>query len=162
MPTFSLRRLGGLFIATGLVACGSGDLTFPADRNPASLRAVSGDGQEGTVGSKLRDPLVVRLTDGSSRPVPGASLRFQSDAPDAELNPASVETDDSGRASIQVRLGTTTGTQTIEARLSDAAPSDIRATFGLTALARKGKGGGGGNDGDHGHGHGHGGDDDGD
>lgn len=163
-----------LALTAALGGCSSG-VTLPPDGSPSQLEAFSGDGQEGTVGTLLPDPLVVRLTDGALRPVSGVSLRFQfrDDAPAARVEPSTVSTDDSGFASVQVRLGTMAGPQTVEAALEESAPADLRAAFGLTALAREpgneNKGGGGGDDhggGDHGdeggagqgdgNGHGHG------
>ena len=132
-------------LAAVLVACGS-DLTLPADGSPSSLRAVSGDGQQGRVGSQLPDPLVVRLTDGAGRPVSGVSIafRFQTGDPAAQVDPTTITTNDSGSAAVHVRLGTTTGPQTVEARPADPAASDLLATFGLTVLPRHGGNGGGG------------------
>lgn len=138
-----------------LTACGGGNLTLPVDGSPVDLRAVSGDGQQATVGSDLPDPLVVRLTDASAHPVFGVAVvfGFQTDVPDAAVDPATVTTDSTGIASARVRLGTMTGPQTVEARVVDAA--ELRTTFGLTALAqenpgRGGKGSGGKDQDDHG------------
>jgi hypothetical protein len=116
------------------------------------LQVWSGDRQEGTVRNKLADPLVVRLTDASARPVPGVAVVFQfaGDALDAELTPEEATTDDSGRASAEVRLGTSTGALRVEARLATAA--SLKATFLVTALERDRKkdkpGRGGGDDDD--------------
>jgi uncharacterized membrane protein YgcG len=133
--------------AAALAGCSAGDLSLPSDSNPFRMEAVSGDGQEATAGSLLPRPLVVQLTDAAERPVPGASLvfSFQGDVPEAEIDPGLVQTDSSGRASVRARLGSTIGTQIIEARLDSAAGRDLRAIFGMTAIeARKNAGGGGG------------------
>jgi predicted small lipoprotein YifL len=129
-------------LATALTACG-GDLTLPPDGSPVDLRAFSGDGQEATVGSDLPHPLVVRLTDASAQPVFGATIvfAFQSEIPNAQIDPAIVTTDSGGLASSRVRLGTTTGLQTVEARVATAV--ELRATFDVTALAQENPGGGG-------------------
>jgi hypothetical protein len=137
-------------VTVSLAGC-AGDLTLPSDASPpgddsppsdalpASLQVVSGDGQEGTVGEHLPKPLVVRLTDRASRPVPSASVvfRFSSDVPGAKVEPASVTTNEDGRASVRVRLGQTEGLQTIEATLDEEVVSGLRARFDLTALARE-------------------------
>jgi hypothetical protein len=142
------RRLSSLVLATALTGCGGGSLTLPDDSSPAALRVVSGDGQQGTVGSRLDNPLVVKLTDASSRPIAGVAVVFQftSDAPGAEVDPAQATTDGDGRASAEVRLGTSTGSLRVEARVASA--GGLNATFVVTALERKkDKGGhGGGND----------------
>lgn len=136
-----------------VLACGGGDLNLPSDDTPIELTAVSGGGQEATVGSRLPQPLVVRVRNAARRPAAQVPLvfRFQNEFPDAEIEPASVETDSTGHASVWVRLGTTTGSQTIEATIAQDAAPDVRATFGVTALEKHGR---------RGHGGGRGGDDD--
>lgn len=162
MRTYASTRLLCPALMIGMVGCGGSNLTLPADGAPSKLRAISGDGQEGTVGTQLPDPLVVRLTDGAARPVPGVSLKFefQSDVPAAKIEPSTSVTDDTGFASVRVRLGSTAGSQVVESSLADDAASDLRTTFDLMALAKKGndkkkgndEGGGGGGSGK-GHGH---------
>ena len=141
-------RLFSLALATALTGCG-GDLTLPDDSSPAALRVVSGDGQEGTVGRRLDAPLVVELTNASSNPMEGVSVVFQfkGDVPEAEVDPAAT-TDSAGRASAQVRLGTSTGPHQVEARVASSAA--LSAIFVVTAVerGRGGKGGGGGDDDD--------------
>ena len=130
--------------ALAIVGCSSGDLSLPNDGAPARLTAVSGDGQEASVGSTLPNPLVARVTDAVGRPVPQIHLvfRFQTDVPDAEFTPAAVQTDSSGLALVRVRLGTTSGSQTIEAVIDEENAPDARAVFGVTALQRHGHDGG--------------------
>lgn len=135
------RRLLRHAVTLALAACAGSELTLPSDGSPAALRAFSGDGQEGTVGKMLDAPLVARLTDRAGLPVAGVSVRFESDVAD-EIEPGVDTTDQDGRASARVRLGTTEGTQTIEARLNEST-SGLRAIFDVRALAR-----GDGNDGD--------------
>jgi hypothetical protein len=139
-------RLLGAGLGLAVLACGGGDLNLPNSGTPVELTAVSGDGQEAKVGTRLPDPLVVRVTDAAGRPVAEVPLvfRFQDEVPDAEIDPASVATDSTGRASVRVRLGTTTGPQTIEATIAQDAAPQARATFGVTALEKHGHGGGDG------------------
>ena len=138
-----------VFLATWSSAC-SGDLILPSDDSPAALNRVSGNDQEGTVGSDLPDPLVVRVTDANSHPIEGVAVdfRFDSDVPDAVVTPQSL-TDSRGEAAAEVRLGTEAGPITVLAQVSQASSSELRATFGLTAVAEKGKKGGRGRDRDH-------------
>ena len=128
-----------------VMACG-GDLTLPAGGSPSALRAFSGDGQEGLVGTELPEPLVVRVTDGASNPVANVALefRFQDEVPDARVEPSTRETDDSGFASVRVRLGNTVGPQTVEASVADETANGLRTVFGLTAFEDDGDGDGGG------------------
>jgi hypothetical protein len=152
----TLRRLITQVFAIALTGCG-GDLTLPDngsppdDHSPAALLAFSGSGQQGTVGSKLDQPLVVKLTDASSRPIARAPVVFQfkNDVPGAEVDPE-AETNSEGLASAEVRLGASTGPLEVEARVATIA--ELRTTFIVTAVEREGgkkdKGGKGGR---HGH-----------
>jgi hypothetical protein len=129
---------GPLFCAilsSAATACGGSDLTLPGDGAPASLRAVRGDGQQGTVGTKLPDPLVVRVVDAADGPLPDVLVRFESGVPDAEIDPDVVATNDSGYAAVEVRLGSTEGTQVVDALLDASAAAGPRTAFQLTALA---------------------------
>ena len=141
-------RLFPLVFGTALTACG-GDLTLPGESSPTAILSVeAGDGQQGTVGRRLDDPLVVKLTDASSQPIPGVTVvfEFKSEVPDAEVDPEATTGSD-GLASAEVRLGTSTGPHQIEARV--ASPVPLSTTFVVTATEReRGRGGGGGGDDD--------------
>ena len=155
MRTSSPFPLLSLILTTLLTGCGS-DLTLPADGSPARLRAMSGSGQQATVGTRLPEPLVVRLTDGAGLGVSGVAVdfRFTSDVPGARFEPATtVTTNDTGFASVQVRLGTTPGDQTVEAAVGPGASTGLLATFGVTAVAPQDDGGGNPGKGKKGKGH---------
>jgi hypothetical protein len=131
-------------LASSATSCG-GDLILSSDDSPAALILVSGNGQEGTVGSRLDDPLIVRVTDARRQPVEGIAVDFQfdSDVPDAVVTPQ-VFTDSKGEAAAIVRLGTEAGTITVLAQVSQASSRELRTAFGLTAVEGKGKKGNGG------------------
>jgi hypothetical protein len=160
----SLRLPGiSLILVLALPACRSGDLMLPGGP-PSELSAVSGDGQNGPPGSRLPDPLVVEVTDAEGRHVVGTSVEFtfEGDVADGALTPGTAITDDEGRASAEVQLGTVEGDQPVVARVAAAADSTLQARFNLTAVPQDngggGSGGGGGGDsGGGGHDHGHGG-----
>ncbi|HJR17262.1 MAG TPA: Ig-like domain-containing protein [Gemmatimonadales bacterium] len=135
-------------IIGGVIASCSADLNLPTDEvpapgGPAQLSAVSGDGQEGRVRSRLDEPLVVRVTDANSQPLAGVpvNFRFTSELSEAELDPADVTTDSDGLAAAQVRLGTDAGTHTVEARVAQDPSPELSATFDLTATAPNDKDG---------------------
>jgi hypothetical protein len=159
------RHLAGGVLFTLLAGCGSDDLLLPKDGEPAELRAVSGDQQSAPAGDPIDHPLIVEALDRAGRPVPGAVIVFAFLNPPngAELVPANTETDDAGRASAEVKLGTPAGDQSVEARLDHPA-SELSVRFRLIALQPNGGGGdeGGGGDGDGGGGGGGHGDGDGD
>jgi hypothetical protein len=149
---FRLERVARMVLVTTVLACQGSDLTLPDDGLPARLKPLSGDGQRGTVGTDLPDPLVVQVLDAAGRPARQISLRFASQVPDAQI-PATAVTNDSGTAEVRVRLGTTEGTQKFEAQVANL--SELRTTFALTAVADRpsdngGGGGGNGNGGDNG------------
>jgi hypothetical protein len=136
------------------LGCAGGDLTLPGSGAPAALAIVSGDGQQATAGAVLGEPLTVQLLDGSARPVSGIAVQFSflGDIPGAGLDPATVLTDENGRAAAVVRLGRVLGEQVIVAQV--AGTSDVRASFSATAVphgAHEGhKQGAGGSHGDSG------------
>ncbi|MGZ8391646.1 MAG: hypothetical protein ACXWWK_02265 [Gemmatimonadales bacterium] len=141
------HRLIPVLLGSTLIACGS-DLTLPGEGSPAAILQVeSGDGQQGTVGRRLANPLVVKLTNASSQPIEGVRVVFQfkSEVPEAEVEPEAVTRSD-GRAFAGVRLGTSTGPHQIEARVESPAP--LSTIFVVTAVERRGGGGGGGGGGD--------------
>jgi hypothetical protein len=143
--SFSLLATG---LALALAGCGAADLNLPSDGRTVALRAVSGGGQEGTVGTRLPEPLVVEVRDRAGNPVPGVNLvfRFRNEFPDAQIDPAEQQTDPSGVASVRVRLGSTAGSQTVEATVAEEIAPEARALFGVTALERRGRGRDGGGD----------------
>jgi hypothetical protein len=160
MRSIELFRPVTLALGLALSACGSSNLTLPSDGTPAKLLRISGDGQKASAGEQLPAPLVVRLSDANSRPVANVAVvfRFQSSIPQAQVDPSNATTDSLGLAQVRVRLGSTAGTQEVEARVSEGVNSDLVATFGLTALEVQppdpgGGSGGGGGGGDGGGGH---------
>ncbi len=167
--TGAAPRLAGGALLFMLGGCAGDALLLPRDGAPAELRQVSGDDQSAPAGDPVDRPLVVEAVDALNRPVPGAVIVFEFLVPPAgaELTPGSTETNEVGQASAQVVLGTTVGSQPVEARLDD--PSrDLSVRFQLTALQPDDEGGGDGDGGDGGGdddgngGGGGGGDDDGD
>jgi hypothetical protein len=130
-------------LAVVAVACGGDNLTLPGPGDPATLSIISGDGQRGTVGEAVPQPLVVQLSDGAGRPVVGATVTFQfSDSlPNAAVDPVAPATDTLGQAAASARLGTVPGDQAIEAQVVRAG-QDLQVRFRLTAVARPPAGGG--------------------
>src|SRR5215813_13234488 len=83
----------------GLAGCG-GDLTVP-EPAPPGLRLVllQGNGQKGTVGQQLQEPVVVGLETDAGAPIPGRQVVFTATGTGAgTFDPASVTTDDQGKA----------------------------------------------------------------
>ncbi|HST58602.1 MAG TPA: Ig-like domain-containing protein, partial [Longimicrobium sp.] len=120
------------------VACGDG--TSPASPSPspavpAALFVVEGDAQQGAAGAELAQPLAVRVVDATSRPVPGAAVRFTASG-GGRLSDTAAVSDESGVARTRWTLGpSVSASQGVQAQLP-AAPAAAPAWFG--ALARAG------------------------
>lgn len=108
--------LASAIACTGLAACSGNDLTLPNLTDPAQIQVLSGDGQTGSVGSQLADPLVVRVLDSRDRPVSGAKVAFVAGfgAIGSVVDPDTATTDTDGRASARWALGSATGSQALE------------------------------------------------
>ena len=81
--------------------------------DPAHIELVSGDGQRASVGTKLGDPLIVRISDQFGNPVANVSVKW--DGGDGSVDPATSETGDDGQASTSWTLGSATGSYTANA-----------------------------------------------
>jgi hypothetical protein len=140
-----------------LVGCAAADLTLPDSAQPVILSIVSGDRQRADAGTLLEEPLVVRVLDHASDPVPGASVEFGflGEVPGAGIDPGVVTTADDGTAETFVRLGTISGTQMILAQVVGADSPELSARFRVIALNVGGSDGGPGNGNGNGNGSGH-------
>ena len=161
MTRHRVFRMGAAAVLLTLVGCSGGDLTLPGPGEsgpdqPAALKVMSGDEQQAEVGTVLEDPLTVQVLDESSQPVPHIVVQFSflGELSGAALDPASIETDDEGRAAAIVRLGEQAGEQVIVAVVANTQLPDLRARFSVTAVPsdedddRKGGKGGHGDDDD--------------
>jgi hypothetical protein len=160
MTSHRVFGVGAAVVMLTLIACSAGDLTLPdpgQSGQPAVLKVLSGDGQEAEAGTVLDDPLTVQVLDESSQPMPNVRVLFSvlGDLSGAAVDPASIETDEAGRAAAIVRLGELPGEQVIVAAVANTQLSDLRARFSATAVPpgegdgdkKGGKGHGGGNGG---------------
>ena len=123
---------GALFLC---ISCGGDELFLPADGEPAAIAIVSGDAQAGLVGSALGNPLVVRVTDGEDRPIAGTKVTFTVTSGEGTVAPSTTSTDADGLAGADWVLGPQAGTQTVDARVTDAVPP-----LAVRFFARAGKG----------------------
>jgi plastocyanin len=117
-------------LATSLVsaACGGGGGDVQPDP-VLSLEAVSGNEQQGTAGTPLAEPIVVRVTsDGNAATGVTVSWSVSSGG----VVPASVATGADGTAGATWTLGTEAGTHTAQAAVDGAVGSPV--SFTATAL----------------------------
>lgn len=125
-------RILAWLLPCALVACG--ETAAPPDGVPTRIESSSGNGQSGTVGQPLAEPLVVRVLDRSGTGVPDADVVFVVVQGNGSVA-ADERTDENGRAVGLWTLGTsTTVEQRLEVRLAghDAVPA---AVFNATAQA---------------------------
>jgi hypothetical protein len=103
--------------ATALFHLGCGDgVGLPDEGVPTEIKAFSGNDQTGPAGGALAEPVVVRVTDRSGRPVANQSVAFAPGSGSGSVTPASVTTDNQGKASTAWTLGPAAGPQSLTAR----------------------------------------------
>ncbi|MFN8647189.1 MAG: hypothetical protein U0104_10515, partial [Gemmatimonadales bacterium] len=95
---------------------------------PATLVKVSGDAQSGIIGSRLAQPLVVRVDGSDGLPVSGVAVTFAVASGGGSVDSAVVVSDGAGLASMGATLGTTVGAQSFTA----SAPGLATVTFAAT------------------------------
>src|SRR6266853_6662312 len=102
LPASAALSLAALVLAT----C-SRDTTAPAG-STLSFSVVSGDGQQGTVGTTLAQPLVIQATDTRGKPAKNLSVAFLVTSGGGSTAPASATTNNQGLAQTTWTLGTST------------------------------------------------------
>ena len=121
----------------GLPGCGGSDLALPSSSGAGvALSIVDGNGQTGTVGHELPEPLLV-LVESNGIPIPGHAIAFRSSDPaGGMLDPDTAVTGDDGRAVARWVLGPAAGAYEVEARLvvTDPDPPPL-AVFQASAVA---------------------------
>jgi hypothetical protein len=135
------RTLGGfrpLLAASVAVslACGE-DLALP-DSSGAGLElaVTGGNGQTGTVGEQLPQPLVIKVVAEGGQPVSGRRVALlPAGEASGSLEPDTIETNDQGEAVAHWTLGTVPGSQSGEARLVTDLETPPHAQFLASAVA---------------------------
>lgn len=104
--------------------------------SPLEAVVASGDGQHGTVGQPLQQPLqVVVRTISAHKPKVGVAVLWSVEEGDASfVGLPSTVTDSTGSATVRVRLGTETGEITVRATVQDNDAAS--ATFSLYSVGR--------------------------
>ena len=109
-------------------------LVSPVD---AVLVIVSGDAQSGEVGTDLQQPLVVRAIDSKGKPISDLAIQFEVIQGGGRVYSTESITGATGDALNYWTLGTTAGTQRVEARTVDPASGSrvLHGSFTATATA---------------------------
>lgn len=95
--------------------------------SPAALVIASGDNQGGITGQPLDEPLVALVTDQHSNPVSEVRVYFSVTAGDGTVDPDSSTTDDFGKASTILTLGSA-GNHQVTASIGSVAQNVFHAT----------------------------------
>ncbi len=95
----------------------------------AKLALYDGDGQEGTIGRSLVQPLQVQVTDQFDNPVSGVLIRWIGTIGGGSVSPAESNTDENGLAATSFSVGSQPGTNKAQAFSSISLnPSQIEFT----------------------------------
>ena len=133
----ALAVRGTARIVASLITGQADTVTLAVQPVPATLAAVSGGGQTGTVGkpaaTTLAQPLVVRVTATDGLPVQGVAVSFAATSGGGSVAPAAATTDANGLAQTSWTLGSTVGAQTVTVTSASLAGSPM--TFGATGQA---------------------------
>ena len=115
------------------LACNAGELTLPAENQPAALVPIQGNSQTAIVGGTLPESLVVQVTDARRVPIPQIRVAFVLTTPTAggSITPDTGVTDNNGRVAARWTLGSQAGPQTAQARL--VGNDQLKASFTATA-----------------------------
>lgn len=129
------RRMALSFAVGAALAC-NGTHPVRGVAAPSSIEILEGDGQTAVVGQELATGLTVRVLAADTTPVPGQLVSFRIVEGGGAAYAGYAITDSSGVARDRWTLGTTAGTQRLEARVVDPATGDALrpATFTATAV----------------------------
>ncbi len=115
---------------------GCNDITFPQQSLPRFIAVLGGDGQTAEVGMPLPDSVVVRVTDGTGRPVQDVVVRFfPAVVGGGQIIPDTAQTNVDGTAATSWILGTRAGPVLLDARVPDGQGGVISIRISATAVA---------------------------
>src|SRR5690349_3141738 len=132
--TTAARGRSILCVVAAAFAAACGDSTSPKTATPATITAVSGAGQAGSIGTPLASPIVFEVTTAADAPVAGVTVSFSVTAGSATVSPSTAVTDANGTASAQLTLGSTAGAVELTATVRGGTLS-ARATATATQTA---------------------------
>lgn len=125
-------RLGPLVGEQRVMASADGleSVTFRATASDAPQSAVmsGGDGQRGTVGGQLPQPIAVKVLDTFNRGIAGVRVKWAAVQAGASVGATSGVTDANGLASTTWTLGATAGAQSATAQVGTLSPLVFQAT----------------------------------
>lgn len=123
--------LGATLMVFG-ASCSSNDTTTVTPNPPAVVAAFTGNNQTTTVNATLVTPLTVKVTDAAGAAVAGVTVNWVVTSGGGSVTPATSTTDSNGRATTVFTLGSTVGTQTVNASVATIASP---VTFAATGIS---------------------------
>ena len=118
LAVMNRSRRSLLLFAVALAACT--EASGPQLSVPERLVRASNGEFEGEPGFAVAESLAVRVIDRNGNGIAGQSVEFKVVEGNGSVNPAVAETDATGHARARWQLGTTPGTNTVEARARGA------------------------------------------
>ena len=118
-------------VALAAATCSGDLLPTTGQQVPSALARVSGDGQSGSTGQTLTDPLVVMVTDVGGQGISGVTVTWSVLAGGGSLSASNTATDASGQASVSLTLGAVAGSNSVSATVNGLAA----VTFAASAIA---------------------------
>ena len=120
-------RVFSMAVAIALLASCSDSMS---PNKPAGIQITTGNGQTGTAGELLANPLTVRVLNADGIPLRGVTVQWTVTQGGGTVSQTTVSSA-AGLATAFFRLGNTAGANTVEAAIAGAAP----VTFAATGLA---------------------------
>ena len=108
-----------IFSATGLAT-------------PTTAEAISGDEQQGAVGTLMPEPFVVEVRDQNGNPIEGIAVTFEVTAGGGTLSATTATTDADGRAASTLTMGSQLGANTVVTTVAGLDPVTFTATARAT------------------------------
>ena len=111
----------------------TGTATVTVARGPAAIISIwAGNGQAALASTPLRDAIVVLVSDAANNPVSNVDVVWSVIAGGGTVSARNARTDANGLASTQWTLGSTLGTQTVEANANGLSGSPVQFTASAT------------------------------
>jgi len=120
MTLLGISRHSVAILIIGVLGCASDDLLLPdppGGGENVHMSKLRGDGQEGTVGEQLPEPVAVQILSPRELPVVGREVAFVITSTTGEVSPDTAVTNSEGTATAHWVLGNAPGQYTIQARL---------------------------------------------
>jgi len=130
LQTGEVRALG----ADGTPTATIGFTLTALSESANGIRAVSGEDQSGSVGTRLASPLAVEVADAFGNPIDGVEVAWSAEG-GGSVSAATTTTGQDGRTSVERTLGATAGTQRTLATVSGLAGSPVAFVHTATAGA---------------------------